>query len=277
VGNRVNIDFHDMLRYFRNDPQTEVICLFVEGTEYGREMMNEMAVTTPKKPVMVFKVGKTPASRAAALSHTGSLAGTTELYSAAIKQSGGVEVSGVEDMIDLAYLLSTTRHRPKGNRVAVLTHTLGIALIVTQTLEENGALLPLPSQQAAKMIEKSLNMPVEIPIKNPIDLLATGWANPNIFAEAFRLVLNEEQYDSVVIVFSPNYQDDIGGGMPIEEIVRITEKSQKPVISVLTSPNSRKPPGYEILEAGGIPFFSSPQRAGRALANAIRLSQTTRH
>jgi acyl-CoA synthetase (NDP forming) len=273
IGNRVNIDFHDMVRYLRNDSQTRVICLFIEGTEHGREMMNEITRTTSKKPVIAFKVGKTPASREAALSHTGSLAGVTELYSAAIKQSGGVEVSGVEDMIDLAYLLSTLRCFPKGNRVAIVTHTLGIALIVAQTLEENGILLPLPSESVARTIEKSLDLPVEIVIKNPIDLLATGWANPKIFANAFNLILHEDKYDAAVIVFSPNYQENIGGGLPVEEIVRIAADVEKPVVSVLTSPDSRKPPGYDVLEAGGIPFYSSPQRAAKALANAIKLSR----
>jgi len=273
VGNRVNIDFHDMVRYLREDPLTDVICLFIEGTEYGREMTTEIAMTTPKKPVIVYKVGKTPASRDAALSHTGSLAGNAELYSGAIRQSGGIEVSGVDDMIDLGYVLSTCTHQPSGNNVAVLTHTLGIALIVAQTLEENGVQLPIPSTRTAKQIQDSLKMSMEFPIKNPIDLLATGWANPKIFADAFRLVLHEDQYDAVVIVFSPNYQDSIGGGMPIKEIVEITRECDKPVVSVLTSPNTRKPPGYEILEKGGIPFFASPQRAARALANAIRLSR----
>ena len=273
IGNRVNIDFHDMVCYLRDDPLTEVICLFIEGTEHGRDTMNEMARTTPKKPVIVFKVGKTPSSREAALSHTGSLAGNAELYSAAIKQSGGIEVSGIEDMIDLGYLLSTLKHRPKGNRVAVVTHTLGIALIVAQVLEENGAILPPPSQRNAKLIQDSLDLPVEIPIKNPVDLLATGWANPMIFANALNLIIHEEQYDAVVIVFSPNYQESIGGGMPVREIVRIAEESEKPIISVLTSPDSRKPPGYETLEAGGIPFYSSPHRAARALCNAISLAR----
>jgi acyl-CoA synthetase (NDP forming) len=273
VGNRVNIDFHDMLRYLREDPFTETICLFIEGTEYAREMKNEIAKTTPKKPVIVYKVGKTPVSRDAALSHTGSLAGNAELYSAAIKQSGGIEVSGVEDMIDLAYLLSTCRHQPCGKNVAILTHTLGIALIVAQTLEENGIQLPIPSERTIKQIQESLNMTIEFPIKNPIDLLATGWANPRIFADAFRLIFHEDKYDAVVIVFSPNYQEGIGGGMPVKEIVGIAQELDKPVVSVLTSPNSRKPPGYEILEAGGVPFFASPQRAARALANAIKLCQ----
>ncbi|TFH04890.1 MAG: acetyl-CoA synthetase, partial [Candidatus Thorarchaeota archaeon] len=77
VGNRVNIDFHDMVRYLRQDEETRVICLFIEGTEYGREMIDEIKKTSPQKQVIVFKVGKTPSSRDAALSHTGSLAGNS--------------------------------------------------------------------------------------------------------------------------------------------------------------------------------------------------------
>ncbi|MHA1864797.1 MAG: hypothetical protein ACTSWA_13575, partial [Candidatus Thorarchaeota archaeon] len=267
-----NIDFHDMIRYFRQDNETEVICLFIEGTEYGREMINEMSETYTEKPVIVFKVGKTPASRDAALSHTGSLAGNSELYSAAIKQAGGIEVAGVTEMIDTAYLLSTCNHRPSGNRVAVVTHTLGIALVAAQTLELNGVALPSPSLETAKSIQALLNMPVDIRISNPVDLLAQGWAQPKIFADAFRIILKEEYYDSVMIVFSPNYQEGIGGGIPIEEIVEASRNFPKPIVSILSSPDSTKPPGYEILEAAGIPFFSSPQRAATALANMIKLS-----
>ena len=270
VGNRVNIDFHDMLRYLREDSDTEVICLFIEGTEYAREMTEEIRKTTPEKPVIAFKVGKTPASRDAALSHTGSLAGNAELYSAAIKQSGAIEVSGVGELIDTARVVTICRHRPKGRSVAIVTHTLGVALIAAQTLEQNGIRLPLPSDEVAKTIQSKLNMPVEIPIKNPVDLLAQGWADPRIFAESFELILNERQFDVVMIVFSPNYQEGIGGGVPIKEIVEATRKVSKPVVSILASPDTRKPPGHEILEAAGIPFFSSPQRAAQALANILK-------
>lgn len=271
VGNRVNIDFHDMLRYLREDSDTEVICLFVEGTEYAREMSEEIKSTTPEKPVVVFKVGKTPASKEAALSHTGSLAGNAELYSAAIRQTGAIEVNGVTEMIDTARILTICRHIPKGQRVAIVTHTLGIALVAAQTLEMNGIHLPPPSDSIAKRIQSMLNMPVEIPIKNPVDLLAQGWANPTIFANAFDLVLKEDRFDAVMIVFSPNYQEGIGGGVPIDEIIESTKMVSKPVVSVLTSPDSRKPPGHDILESAGIPFFSNPQRAAQALANVLKL------
>jgi len=270
VGNRVNVDFHDMLRYLRDDTETEIICLFVEGTEYGREMADEMKLTTKKKPVIIFKVGKTPASRNAALSHTGSLAGNAELYSGAIKQSGGVEVGGVSEMIDTAYCMSICKEKPKGNRVAVVTHTLGIALIAAQTLEMNGAAMPRPSDSTVKRIQKMLGMSVEIDINNPIDLLAQGWAQPDIFANAFKLVLNEDQYDALMIVFAPNYQEDIGGGMPITQIVQAAGKTSKPIVGILSSPESKRPPGSEILEKAGIPFFSEPHRAAQALSNMLK-------
>jgi len=271
VGNRVNIDFHDMLCYLRADTETEIICLFVEGTEYGREMANEMKVTTEEKPVIVFKVGKTPASRNAALSHTGSLAGNAEMYSGAIRQSRGIEVGGVSEMVDTAYCLSVCKDRPRGKRVAVVTHTLGIALIAAQTLETNGAVMPLPSRETARRIQKMLGMPVHIEISNPIDLLAQGWSQPEIFANAFKLVLNEDNYDALMIVFAPNYQEEIGGGMPIQEIVNAARKTKKPIISVLSSPESRKPPGSDILEEAGIPFFSEPYRAAQALSNMLKV------
>lgn len=273
VGNRVNIDFHDILRYLRNDDETRIICLFVEGTEYAREMANEITLTTEEKPVIVFKVGKTPASRDAALSHTGSLAGNEYLYSAAIRQSRGLEVGGVTEMIDTAYCLSVCKIPPHGNRVAVITHTLGIALIAAQTLEMNSVVLPLPSKKTIKRIQDMLNIPVPIEIKNPIDLLAQGWAQPEIFANTFKLILKEENYDAFIIVFAPNYQEEIGGGMPIRKIVESASEFSKPIISILSSPESKKPPGYEILEAAGIPFFSDPHRAAQALSNMLKISR----
>jgi acetyltransferase len=269
VGNRVNIDFPDLIRYLREDESTSTICLFVEGTEKAREMAEETRKTTPHKPILMYKVGKTPASREAALSHTGSLAGDSRIYSSAMKQARSIEVGSVTEMIDTAKILTTCRTVPKGNRVAVVTHTLGIALIAAQTLEEHGAILKPPSQRTIETIQRSLELPIMVPIKNPIDVLAKGWAEPEVFSEAFRLVLEEDQYDAAVIVFSPNFQEGIGGGLPAEEIVRIAAQVNKPVIAVLTAPLNRTPPASEILEGNGIPVFYSPQRAGKALTNVL--------
>ncbi|MGY5876656.1 MAG: CoA-binding protein [Candidatus Thorarchaeota archaeon] len=269
VGNRVNIDFHDLLRFFRQDSETDVICMFIEGTEYAREMYNTMNNVAEEKPVIVYKVGKTPVSRSAALSHTGSLAGHPALYSASIRQARGIEVSTVQEMIDTAKILKFYPDPPQGKRVAIVTHTLGPALIAAQILEEQGVSLPPPPDEISKQIQGFLGMPVDIRISNPIDLLAQGWARPEIFAKAFELVSNLDLYDAVLTVFSPNYQQDIGGGMPVEDMLRLKDEIKKPIIAVLNSPECTPPPGRSELENGGVPVFAFPERAAIALARVM--------
>ncbi|RDE13747.1 MAG: hypothetical protein C4K47_05370 [Candidatus Thorarchaeota archaeon] len=269
IGNRVNVDFDDMLRFLAQDSETEVVCLFVEGTERGRSMYEEMAKLTPRKPVVVYKVGKTPAAMRAARSHTGSLAGQQRLYSAAVHQAKGIEVDTVSDMIDAAKVLVASSGRRRGPNAVILTHTLGPALIVAQILEERGIRLPMPLPDTATTIEEMLSMPVHVPISNPVDLLAQGWSEPRIFAGALELLLKDDRYDALMTVFSPNYQEDIGGGMPVEHIVRCANESDKIVIAVLNAPESRPPPGRSVLEEGGIPVFFSPERAARALASVL--------
>lgn len=270
VGNRVNIEFHDLLRYLKEDDDTQVITLFIEGTECGRELYEEMKSVTQRKPIIAFKVGKTPVSRQAAYSHTGSYAGRAEIYSGAIRQAKGIEVDSVQEMMDTAKVLSMIKKKPSGINVAIVTHTLGIALIAAQTLEENGIALPAPAVAVQQEIQKLLRMPVKVAIRNPIDLLAQGWADPTIFAKSFGLIAEQDIYDVIMIVFAPNYLEGIGGGMPVNSIIDILNTLQKPVISVLSSPVTRRPPGSAELEEGGIPVFTDPQRAGRALAHALR-------
>jgi acyl-CoA synthetase (NDP forming) len=118
-----------------------------------------------------------------------------------------------------------------------------------------------------------MGLPVDIPIDNPIDLLALGWARPDIFAETLRLAAQSDQFDAFLTVFSPNFQEDIGGGTPTEGLLKVTRTTQKPIFAILNSPISFPPPEKPALEAGGIPVFSSPARGAQALANVIQFSR----
>ncbi len=270
VGNRVNIDFHDIVRYFGSDQDTDVICLFVEGTEFAREMYEEVSRITNEKPVLIHKVGKTPAAKAAALSHTGSLAGDSSIYTGAFRQARALELDSISEMIDIAKVMTVCKNHPRGNQVVIITHTLGLALIAAQSLEMNGLCLKPPKKQIAKDIQSFLGMPVDIPISNPVDLLAQGWSNPEIFANAFDLVIKNDQYDAAIIVFAPNFQEDIGGGLPAKRIAESARISKKPIIAILSSPYCKKPPEAAFLEDNGIPVFTDPQRAAVALASVIK-------
>jgi acetyltransferase len=270
IGNRVNLDFADFLEYFKDDAHTDIICLFIEGTEEARRLISIAKQVSPIKPILAYKVGKTPAAQRATKSHTGSLAGRGELYSSAFRQAGIQEVAGISELVDTAKALSILRHLPKGNRVALVTHTLGPTIIAAEILEELDIELPPPDVQTVKEIQKVMALPVAIPIDNPIDLLALGWARPDIFAEALRLAALGDQYDAFLTVFAPNFQEDIGGGTPTKGLLEVTNTTKKPIIAVLNSPISYPPPEMQVLEAGGIPVFASPARGAKALANIIQ-------
>jgi acetyl-CoA synthetase (ADP-forming) len=274
IGNRVNLDFADFLEFFKEDPETEIICLFIEGTEDARRLIEIAQQVSSKKPILAYKVGKTPAAQRAAISHTGSLAGRGELYSSAFRQAGIQEVTGVSELIDTAKVLAILHNLPKGNRVACVTHTLGPTIIAAEILESQGIRLPQPKKRTVREIQKTMKLPINLPIDNPIDLLALGWARPKIFAEALRVAAISNEYDAFLTVFSPNFQEDIGGGTPTKGLIEVTRMTKKPIIAVLNSPISYPPPEKALLESGGIPVFSSPEHGARALANVIQYAQT---
>ena len=86
--------------------------------------------------------------------------------------------------------------------------------------------------------------------------------------------MDDSQYDAVMIVFSPNYQEDIGGGVPIDSILEKTSDSTKAVVAVLNSPVCTPPTGKDRLERGRVPVFSNPERAALALSNVLNLSHS---
>ncbi|MFX0168482.1 MAG: acetate--CoA ligase family protein [Candidatus Hodarchaeota archaeon] len=276
IGNRVNLDFADFLQYFKDDPDTEVICLFIEGTEDARRLIDTAHQVTVAKPILAYKVGKTPVAQRATISHTGSLAGRGELYSSAFRQAGIQEVTGVSELIDTAKAISILPYLPHGKRVACVTHTLGPTIIAAEILESHGIELPQPKPETVRGIQQVMGLPIDLPIDNPIDLLALGWARPEIFAKALRLTALSDQYDAFLTIFSPNFQEDIGGGTPTEGLLEVMQEVKKPIISVLNSPTSHPPPEKAILEASGIPVFASPERGAKALANIISYSLTAK-
>ena len=269
IGNRVNLDFADFLQYFKEDPETKIVALFIEGTKEARRLVEIGHQLSATKPILAYKVGKTPVAQRATKSHTGSLAGRGALYSSAFRQAGIQEVKGVTELIDTAKALSILPYLPKGNRVACVTHTLGPTIIATEILETHGIQLPPPSPETVRGIQKAMGLPLDLSIDNPIDLLALGWARPNIFAQALHLAAQSNQYDAFLTIFSPNFQPDIGGGTPTEGLLRVLHQTKKPIISVLNSPITYPPPEKSLLEEGGIPVFASPERGAKALANII--------
>ncbi|MEM1749081.1 MAG: CoA-binding protein, partial [Sulfolobales archaeon] len=120
LGNKCDVDESDMLDYLVGDEDTQVITMYIEGVEVGRRFIKSLKSTTPVKPVVILKAGRSEEGVRAIASHTGSLAGADIVYDAAFKQCGVLRAYGMDELFDMALSLSL-QPPAQGMRVGILT------------------------------------------------------------------------------------------------------------------------------------------------------------
>jgi acyl-CoA synthetase (NDP forming) len=201
-GNASDINECDLLDYFAWDPETKVIAAYIEGISDGRRFADALKKAAAVKPVVVFKGGYTAGGLRAAASHTGSLAGTDEVWSGLLRQAGAIRVYSVEEMVDmLMALLRVTP--PKGTGTCVLGNGGGASVMATDELEREGLrMAPMPAairEQMKEFIDLANSM-----LRNPVDVspLAT---------EGFPLLRNMGQRRPVDVL-RDCAATDLGGG-----------------------------------------------------------------
>src|SRR5688572_25108794 len=168
VGNEADLDVADFIEYMADDPKTKVIGLFVEGIQGGQRFMSVLEKVQAKgKFVVVCKAGKSAVGQAAAGAHTGKLAGSSRVWSAAMRQSGVIEVDDLEDLVESCNLLSKFGSSD-GASLAILTLSGGQGVLLADLCESQSIRLPSPSPRAAEALRDAL--PEFAALSNPIDL-----------------------------------------------------------------------------------------------------------
>ncbi len=135
VGNRVNLEFYTLLEYLRDDPDTRVIGIFTEGSSDPRAFMEQVALTTPYKPVIVYKGGRGDDADKVTVTHTGAAAGSSAIWDGALKQAGAQTVSSVSEMVAVCKALSVGK-TPAGKRLGIFTHTAGPSIVAWDLLKD---------------------------------------------------------------------------------------------------------------------------------------------
>jgi|YelNatPaOPRAMG01_1025707.scaffolds.fasta_scaffold01530_2 acyl-CoA synthetase (NDP forming) len=166
-GNASDIDESDLLAYFANDPETNVIVAYIEGVKDGKKFINALSYAAENKPVIVLKGGKGEAGKTAALSHTGSMAGSSAVWSAVLKQCRAIEVASLDELIDLVtafnFLPPIT-----GEKVLIAGGSGGTSVVSADIWEKEGFKLPEIPDQLRGELRK--NVPeLSDWIRNPID------------------------------------------------------------------------------------------------------------
>ncbi len=265
-GNKVDVDDIDLIEYLGDDDKTKVIIMYLEGLKPGRGRLfiEKAREVSRKKPIVIYKAGKTARGGLAAASHTAALAGDYQLYQAAIRQAGLIEAFSFDDIMDISKVL-LTQPLMKGRRVYVITDAGGVGVMLTDALSSEGFELPRTPEDLKNELREIL--PPHCIVENPIDL--TGDTDDERYIKVLEKVLPREDVDAVVVVALPQVPG-IKGTL-FEYLVEAKNKYNKPLLVVIIGgPEAEK--FKNILEDKGIPVFESPERAAKALAALYRYS-----
>jgi len=267
IGNRCNVGFAELLEYLTEDEGTQVIAMYMEGIDDPRRLMEVAKEARGKKPLIVYKVGRSDISDEASKFHTGSLAGQYEIYHGAFKQAGILAVSSLEGLLDTAKALVSCP-LPRGIRVAVLSGQAGPGMAACDVCEEKGLVLAAFSEETQRRIEKALP-PLAIRT-NPVDM-GPAWYSPEAIREVANSALGDENVDGVVLCIA-YASANIGA---VEGLADVLKKwgRRKPIVCCLSSPGGIWDEEIRSLEGAGVPNYPTPERAARALGNLWRYQQ----
>lgn len=226
-GNATNLDESDYLTYLTTDPNTKVICMYIEGVKDGNKFMDAAKKAALKKPVIILKGGKSEHAAKAAMSHTGSLAGSYEVYSSVFKQCGLIEVNSLEEMLNLAKILENSV-KPKGNKVQIITNGGGYGILGTDNVVKND--LVLAEMYLRTKNELAKKFPPLVSVNNPIDLI--GDANDERFQISIEKCMNDPNIDIILTLLLP--QTPLITENIVNVLSKLNDLKKKPLIVVCT-------------------------------------------
>ena len=263
IGNQADLSFEDFLVYAGDDPHTRAIILYIEEIRDGKRFMEIARGITAKKPVVAIKSGSSRIGQLTAASHTGSLAGSFEVYQAAFWESGIIPVRSMREAFQTAELLSSEGY-PKGIRAIVISNAGGFAVLSSDYAEQFG--IELVDFPPAILAELDTILPADWNRRNPVDMV--GDASADRFAKTFDVMIkNQDAWDIAFVIAVPSAISD-----PVRvanELVRFSKSTHKMIVGCLIGGDSMKTP-LRILRDSGIPNFPDLEDAFKAVGNICR-------
>ncbi len=265
VGNKLDIDEADLLGYLKDDEQTAVIGLYIEGMSKGQEFIRVARETSRSKPIIALKAGRTSSGAKAASSHTGALSGSDKVYDAALAQAGVVRVKTIDELFDLLQAFGTSRI-PEGEGLAIVTNAGGLGVMAADAVSDNGLSLASFAPETVERLKAVL--PEEANFYNPVDVI--GDADAARYEVAIRTVVEDPNVHMVLALLAPTDVLDISS--VARTIASFSGSSRVPIVASFVGGEDVEE-GSRILMEAGVPSFQSPDRAARALSAMVRYKE----
>jgi acetyltransferase len=262
-GNACDITIPEIIKYLGDDEGTRVIVTYVEGLRDPETFMKVAKEVAAKKPVLAMKAGRTMEGAKAAASHTGGLAKEDIATDLIFKKAGILTFRDEGELIQAAAAFAT-QPIPKGNRVGIITNTGGPAVIATDILVAAGLELPPLSEKTKNFLKEKLYP--EATVSNPVDVLAT--ANAGHYRACLDAMMDDDDFDCVYVNFVTPFFVDTDS--IAKEIVEVNRQKRKPMVCNLMTDKRQWTETVKILQEGGVPCFSLPGVAARAMTALVR-------
>ena len=263
LGNECDLTSADMFAYLADDPETQVIAAYLEGTKDGYRLLSALSYACSKKPVVIWKVGLTPECGRAACSHTGAIASAREVWEGVVSQAGAVSVAGFESFVDtLMAFCMLAGHL--GDRIAILSGPGGLAVGAAEACANSGLRLAELSRHTQASLAGYV-APTGTSLANPVDVGLGASMEMDIYVQAAGSLAADPGVDAVTV---------LGAGMTpklnrmyIDSMIRTRIDFGKPIIIVSIHGFDQ---GFsEAFCRAGVPFFDSAERAFNSYAAVL--------
>jgi acetyl coenzyme A synthetase (ADP forming)-like protein len=260
VGNKPDVSGNDLIQYWSDDPNTNVILLYLESFGNPKKFAEIARRVGRQKPIVAVKAGRSAAGARAAASHTGALAASDSVVDELFRHSGVIRTDTLEEMFDVTALLAN-QPLPKGNRVAIVTNAGGPGILAADACEAKGLTLARLSDETMARLRDIL--PPAASVANPVDMIASASADQ--YRQTLQLVQSDTGVDSVIAIYIPVLPSHTAD---VEAAIRSSaDWSGKTVVATLMSAAGTA------AAVAPVPAFPFPERAVHALALATRYSE----
>jgi acetate---CoA ligase (ADP-forming) len=259
-GNRSDLDVPDFLEWLAKDKETKAIALYIEGLKDGKRFIEVAKKVSKVKPIIAIKGGKTEKGSKAISSHTGSLAGSYDIYEAAFRKAGVIVANSVEELFDVAKTLAS-QPEAKENKIAIVTNAGGCGVLCADSCDELGVNLVELTEATKKKLDSTKVMHPAYSRSNPLDIV--GDALPKRYEAAIMTLLSEPYIHGLIVIQTLQTMTDSYANASIIQKAK-KKYPKKPIVCTYMGGKFSRP-GINFLEEHDIPDFNDPKKAAIAM------------
>ena len=270
LGNKSVLDECDLLSFLKDDPNTEVVAMYLEDVRRGEEFKKILEETTKIKPVVILKSGSTTEGSKAAGSHTGSMVGDDVVYSTVFEQYGAIRVEQFSEFMSILRIFSFGR-QPTSKDILILSNAGGVGVLLTDELVKNGLELVTVPDVVKEIIKKNMGGE-KVTIHNPIDLL--GDASAFHYRQAIAATIQEKHLGGIVVMLTPQANTEVEE--TAKAIVEAQSVFSKPIFPIFMGEKSVGH-SHSLFERAKIASFFTYDFLPSSLAKIIHYQDHIQH